>query len=119
MWTNNITLYGRICVAPKEYGFKENAEKVVVFRITAMGRTSDDFLWIDCCTFGRCAESCLAKLRKGDDVCVSGRLISKKYTKRDGSEAESWSINCKEVQFFLPPKQEEKPEEVDLDSVPF
>ena len=119
MWMNSISLYGKLCAEPKDYGFKEGyAEKVVVLRVSSMGIKPDDIFWIDCICFGKTAEAALAKLRKGDAIAVNGRLYSKKFKKRDGSDGESWTISAREIQ-FLPQPREEEPIEVDTDSCPF
>ena len=118
MWTNSITIYGKLVIDPKPFGAREGQEPLAIVRISAMGIRPDDPLFLDCMVFGKTASAVLTHLRKGDHIIVSGRLASKRYTDRQGVEHESFSISVKECQFLIQPREEDN-QEVDLDSVPF
>ena len=60
------------------------------------GRSDKAAVWRDIAVFGKHAEFC-AGIRKGDLVCVIGRVTLDRYTTRDGTEKESVQIIASEV----------------------
>ena len=55
--------------------------------------------WLQVSVWGKLGEVCLAHLRKGGKVAVSGRLVSDQYEK-DGVKRTSWELHANDVEFL-------------------
>lgn len=82
-------------------------------------------LWVRVKAFGRTADA-LAVVRKGETVHASGRLERGRYTARDGTERESWSLLADTVIAARPaasgparPTGRREPEPMDDGDIPF
>lgn len=61
------------------------------------GEKETDF--VDCTTFGKMAAFTEKYFHKGDGVGVRGRMESRKYTAKDGTNRTAWGITCDELFF--------------------
>ena len=87
----------------------------------AEGNNESDFF--DCVAFNKLAETISRYVRKGDMVCVVGKLQTRNYTDKNGNNRKAMEIFVDEVEFLTPKKtdntypvnDEVKMEEIDLD----
>lgn len=63
----------------------------VAVDVTGHGATEPETLWITIMAFGHVAEA-LARAAKGETLTAMGRLTRGRYTGRDGTERESWTL---------------------------
>lgn len=106
---NSVTLIGRIT---KELEIKEIGEtKILNFSVavdrnykTKDGENLTDF--IPCVAFNGISELMNKYCKKGDKICVSGRLQSSKYEK-DGENRYSYDVIVYDITFLEPKKDEE------------
>jgi single-strand DNA-binding protein len=56
-------------------------------------------VWLNVSVWGKLGEVCLAHLKKGGKVAVSGRLVSDQYEK-DGVKRTSWELHANDVEFL-------------------
>ncbi|MCW2987249.1 MAG: single-stranded DNA-binding protein [Solirubrobacterales bacterium] len=86
---NNVSLVGRLTCDPelKEIG---GGRSVCELRLAVdnpgHGAGKGEPTYVDVSTFGGQAEACVAHLAKGRQVAVSGQLVFREWTARDGSK---------------------------------
>ena len=118
---NNVNLIGRLTRDPelKEIG---DGRSVCELRIAVdnPGRCGErgEPTYVDVSTFGKHAEACAAHLTKGRQVAVSGRLVFREWTGRDGTKRSAHSVRGR-VEFLGPKADAEgagrpEPEELAL-----
>lgn len=85
MTTNNVLLRGRLGRDP-QIRTTSKGTAVASFSVACDRMYNDKKLtdWINVVAWGRTAEAVGNFLKQGDDVFVSGRLGTRKYTARDG-----------------------------------
>jgi single-strand DNA-binding protein len=92
---NNVNLIGRLTRDPelKEVG---GGRSVCELRVAVdnPGRNGEkgEPTYVDVSTFGGQAEACASHLAKGRQVAVSGRLVFREWTGRDGSKRSAHSV---------------------------
>lgn len=99
---NRITLQGRLTKDPElrytTSGKPVTSITLAVDRDRIVGETREtDF--IDCVTWNGTAEFVSKYFRKGQMVCLSGRLQSRKWTDRDGNNRINWEVSADNVYF--------------------
>ena len=88
----------------------------------ANGNTESDFF--ECIAFGKLAETISKYIHKGDLFCVIGRLQTRSYTDKNGSNRKVTEIVVEDIEFLQNKREESvndsKPEETDpFDGLPF
>jgi single-strand DNA-binding protein len=92
---NNVNLIGRLTRDPelKEIG---GGRSVCELRLAVdnpgRGGEKGEPTYVDVSTFGGQAEACAVHLSKGRQVAVSGRLMFREWTVRDGSKRSAHSV---------------------------
>lgn len=93
---NDITIMGRLTRDP-ELRFTQSGTPVASFTVAVErdyaqnGEKATDF--IDCVAWRQSGEFVSRYFCKGDMICVSGRLESRRWQDRDGNNRVSWEIN--------------------------
>ena len=65
----------------------------------AEGQTREDVLFIDCCAFGKQAETFTAYLRKGRPVHIEGRLKLDRWEQEDGQRRSKVRVIVEQFRF--------------------
>ena len=92
---NNVNLIGHLTRDPelKEIG---GGRSVCELRIAVdnpgRGSENGEPTYVDVSTFGGQAEACATHLAKGRQAAVSGRLMFREWTARDGSKRSAHSV---------------------------
>jgi single-strand DNA-binding protein len=92
---NNVSLIGRLTRDPelKEIGGGRSVcELRVAVDNPGRGDERGEPTYFDVSTFGAQAEACAAHLAKGRQVAVSGRLVFREWTARDGQKRSAHSV---------------------------
>lgn len=98
---NHIVLMGRIC---KDIEMKttQNGKSVLNFPVAVdrdyqtVERQTD---FVDIVCFGNTASFVERNFRKGQLICVSGRLQSRKWEDKNGNNRVSWEVVAENVNF--------------------
>lgn len=100
---NNVNLIGRLTRDPELRESGEGKPTVCAMRIAVdnpgRGGAPGEPTYVDVATFGAQAKACAAHLAKGRSVGVSGRLVFREWTARDGGKRSAHSIRGS-VQFL-------------------
>ena len=67
---------------------------------TASGERREETEWFNCTAFGRLADICNQYLTRGQQVYVEGRLTTRQYDRRDGTQGFSLDVNVTEMQML-------------------
>lgn len=98
-----------------------NGNKCALFGIAHNGVKSKDAtqetLFIDCACVGKVAEVVEKFLRKGDRVCVCGRLTPKTYEDKNGSKHREVSLFVDDLDLPEKPKDEGQPKVEEPDNI--
>jgi len=105
---NKIILQGRLVRDP-ERTVTPNGVTICKFTIANNRKTKvrDEVLFIDCTAFNKTAEVCSQYLAKGSTCIISGKLVSEKWTGKDGQEKQKNSITIEEVEFISRPENQQ------------
>ncbi len=108
---NKIILQGRLTRDPEMFATR-NGDPVCKFTLAnnRKFKDKDEVLFIDCTAFGKTADACGRYLAKGALCLVSGKLISEKWTGKDGQEKQKNSVNVEEVEFLSRPDNQHSPQ---------
>lgn len=79
----NVTVIGRLGAAPD---VKDIGDKLICNMRVASKEYSSTTEWVNVVVFGKDAEFCREYLTKGDPVAISGRLQTRKYQAKDGTD---------------------------------
>jgi single-strand DNA-binding protein len=98
---NKIILHGRLVRDP-ERTVTPNGVTICKFTIANNRKTKvrDEVLFIDCTAFNKTAEVCSQYLAKGSVCIISGKLVTEKWTGKDGQEKQKNAITVEEVEFI-------------------
>ncbi len=66
----------------------------------ATGDKKENTQWFRVNAFGKLAEIIGQYVNKGDPVMITGKMQSRKYTGKDGTEKESWELRANELQML-------------------
>ena len=80
------------------------------------GEKETDF--VDCTTFGKSAAFVEKYFKKGDGALVRGRLESRKYTAKDGTNRTAWGITVEGIDFPAGKRGDAKQAEPQVTDVP-
>ena len=106
---NHITIMGRLTRDP-ELRTTQNGNAVASFSVAVErdkevnGQRPVDF--IDAVAWKQGAEFVSKYFHKGDMICVSGRLESRKWVDRDGQNRISWEVQAERCYFAGAKRQE-------------
>ena len=134
---NRCEFIGRLGRDP-EVRYAASGEAIANFSIACgwKSKEKESVEWIRITTFGKLAGVCGDYLRKGSQVYIAGRMVTRKWQNKDGVEQFSTEVVADQMQ-MLGGKSEESPApkkpdayrqikegnvmpiEDDLDSVPF
>lgn len=111
---NKVFLIGNLTRDPEK---SETASGVVFCRLglavkrpytSSDGERQTDFFNV--VTWRSQAENCYQYLHKGDKVAVIGTLNNSTYEDKDGNKRQQTNINCEEVEFLSPKREESESE---------
>ena len=96
---NNITILGRLTRDPVTR-YSKNQTAVTNFTV-AVDRdfNKDECDFIPCVSFKSTAEFINKYFKKGDLICLSGRLQVREYTDKDGQNRKAYEVVCNNVYF--------------------
>ncbi len=103
--SNNITITGRIAQDP-ELRFSGKGTAICNISVPDQKRRKNDAgewedasatTWFRVSVFGDKAEALAEQARKGDQVIVTGRLISREWTDKDGQVRSSLEVDYADV----------------------
>ena len=82
--------------------FMPNGDAVAAFSLACnwKGKDTEGVEWVRVTAFGKLAEICSEYLRKGSQVYISGRMRTRKYRAKDGSERYATEIVAEKMQMF-------------------
>jgi single-strand DNA-binding protein len=98
---NNVSLIGNLTREPELRSTKGGAVCQLRVAVDNPGRGGEPGkpTYVDVATFGKHAEACAAHLGKGRQVAVSGRLVFREWTGKDGRKRSAHSVRGS-VQFL-------------------
>ena len=98
---NQCNFIGRLGADP-ESRYLSNGDAVCNFRIAVgwKGKEKEGAEWVPCTAYGKLAEICGEYLRKGSQVFVSGRFITRKWQDKDGNDRYTSEINLDRMQML-------------------
>jgi single-strand DNA-binding protein len=101
---NQINIIGRVGRDPerKQSGDSELSVFSVAVGSTLKGVAHTE--WFEVVAFGKLATTCNEYLSKGQQVFLSGRLLSKQWTDKEGKERTTIQINASTMQLLQRPK---------------
>lgn len=102
---NDTFKYAKFDIAVSEYAKnKENKKEVTWFNIVA---------------FGKLAEICSNFIKKGNKVCVVGKLALKNYQNKDGETKTSVEVIAENIEFLTTKPKENEIVMEPVDDLPF
>lgn len=113
---NQINLIGRIGHTPEIRISGQsticNFTLAVNDRVKVNDQWTDQTEWFRCTAFGKTADVIVKYVKKGYLIFVSGKIKSRKYTAKDGTEKTSWEVTVSTLQLLDPKSEgEEQPTE--------
>lgn len=98
---NQCNFIGRLGADP-ESRYLSNGDAVCNFRIAVgwKGKEKEGAEWVPCTAYGKLAEICGEYLRKGSQVFVSGRFVTRKWQDKDGNDRYTSEINLDRMQML-------------------
>lgn len=98
---NQCNFIGRLGADP-ESRYLSSGDAVCNFRIAVgwKGKDKEGAEWVPCTAYGKLAEICGEYLRKGSQVFVSGRFITRKWQDKDGNDRYTSEINLDRMQML-------------------
>jgi single-strand DNA-binding protein len=93
---NNITIAGQLG-KDAEVRFMPNGDPVSNFSIADSQGKNKETIWWACQLFGKRAESLATYLVKGQSLTVSGIVVQRKYTDKQGQEKIATNVNVNEL----------------------
>lgn len=113
---NQINLIGRVGHTPEiRIGDQTticNFTLAVDDRIKVNDQWTVQTEWFRCTAFGKTADIMAKYVKKGSLIFVSGKMKSRKYTGKDGTEKTSWEVTVSTLQLLDPKSEgEEQPGE--------
>jgi single-strand DNA-binding protein len=97
----SITVAGHLGRDP-ELKFLGDGKAVCNFSVAVSEKRggNEETTWFNVSAFGKQAESCGQYLAKGRAVIAHGKIRSRKYTAKDGSEKVAWEVLADRVVFL-------------------
>lgn len=106
MAMNTCVLMGR-CTKDPEKRYTQSNTPVTSFTI-AVDRFKDGTDFFDCTAWNKTADFVADYFRKGDMICVRGRLQNREWTDKNGNARRSTEIVAEEVSFCGGKKPDQK-----------
>jgi single-strand DNA-binding protein len=87
------SIHGRIARDPEAKQTKAGKPMTICTIAVDCGKDpdSDETLWVSVLAFGHAADTLLLA-KKGESLTAMGRMTRGRYTAKDGTERESWSL---------------------------
>ena len=109
---NNCVLLGRIT---NDLELKStNSDKKYTKFILACRRNEKESDFISCIAWSKTAEFITKYMKKGSQVCISGRLQTGSYDDKDGKKVYTTDVIIEEVDFAESKKEKEAIQDSDL-----
>lgn len=113
---NQCNFIGRLAKEP-EVRYLPNGEAVASFTIAvgeswkdkASGDTNESVEWVRCTAWRRLAEVCGEYLKKGQQVFISGKMKTRKWTDNEGRDRYSTEIHVERMQMLAAPRDKNNP----------
>lgn len=109
---NNITLVGRMVANPDTLAYTPKGRTVCRFTIANETRKSGEkekgVNFIEIAAFDKTAEFVHKWFKKGDPICVVGRLMTYVVVEKDGRSRKAYEVEAAAVDFV--PRAKEAPE---------
>jgi single-strand DNA-binding protein len=85
-----------------EWRFTSDGKEVANFSIAVSEKRgqTESTTWFRCAAFGKTAEVVNKYVEKGSNVLVDGRIASRKFTDKNGTERESWNVTVDHLQLL-------------------
>lgn len=125
---HSTTIVGHLGGDP-EVRYLPNGDAVCNFTVavteswTKDGNKKEQTTWYRVNAFKKLAEICGEYLKKGTQVMIVGKMVSRKWTDKDGAEQTSWELRADTMQMFgkaeSQPRQDAKPKQDQEDDVPW
>lgn len=93
---NSISIAGQLG-KDAEVRFLPNGDPVSNFSIADSQGKNKDAIWWNCKLFGKRAESLAPYLVKGQSLTISGIVVQRKFTDKNGQEKIATNVNVNEV----------------------
>lgn len=109
---NKATLNGRL-TKDIELRYTQDQKAIGRFTLAVRRRKKDDGAdFVSCTAFGKDAEILGKYTKKGDPLCISGRIHTGSYTNKDGAKVYTTEIYVDD--FDLPPQGSRETSEEDV-----
>ena len=105
---NAVNLIGRLTADPELKSSKTGKSYVQCMIAVQTGK--DETLFVDGTAFDKTAETMAKYLKKGALIGVSGRLVGKKWTDKDGNRREKISVGIDRFTFAESAKKKTDPD---------
>jgi single-strand DNA-binding protein len=110
---NKIILIGNLGKDP-EMSYTASGTAVTKFTLAVKrvgaksptGERQDETDWFNIIAWRQLAETCNTYLKKGQKVCVEGRLQQRKYTDKNGAERLAVEVIINEMEMLTPKNQQ-------------
>ena len=104
---NKIMLIGNLGRDP-EMNYTTGGKAVTKFSLAVSRRMKDaetgenreETTWFSVIAWERLADTCFQYLHKGSKVFIEGRMVSRKYTNKDGVEATAWEVVAQNMEML-------------------
>lgn len=96
---NTVVLVGRLTKNPQEYA-TATGTTIATFTIAVNNGKDDGASFIDCRAFNKTAETIIRWCTKGKQIGVTGKLVQRKYTTKDGANRSTLEVLCDSVEFL-------------------
>lgn len=120
---NQIALVGRLTREPELFQTNSGKQLTKFALAFNQGKNPDgteDTGFIEVSTFESLANTCGEWLSKGDKIAITGRIIQKKFVRKDGSKGSNIELIASGVEFIDILKQsEDEVEEPNEQELPF
>lgn len=121
---NQIALVGRLTRDPELFQSNSGSQITKFALAFNQGKNPDgteDTGFIEVTTFESLANTCGEWLSKGDKVAITGRIIQKKFVRKDGSKGSNIELIASGVEFIdiIKEAEEEEVEEPNAQELPF
>ena len=112
---NKVILMGRMVADcdTKEFGKGKNAGLVGSFRLAIRDGVDADgnerTQFIQCTVWNGLAEIVEKYAKKGNQICVAGKLVNNNYEKQDGTKVYQTEVQVQEISLISAGETKEKP----------
>ena len=98
---NNCQFIGRLGKDP-EIRNMSNGDPVASFSLACgwKGKSSEGTEWVNCVAYGKLADIIGQYVRKGSQIYVSGKMKTKKWQDKSGSDRYTTEINVDQMQLL-------------------